>query len=130
MPPACENARSSRILKAPRPPSPAPEPELFSSPSLARTHTRTRIPTQVSLQCLGCKTVLTGAERAICANCRPREVEVYYSKLLAVKEAETLFSRLWTQCQRCQVCSHMLSTPYSEPSPSPNTSLLHEAARG
>jgi len=57
---------------------------------------------KVTLQCLGCKSVLSGGETALCANCRPKEVEHYYSKLQAVTECESLFSRLWTQCQRCQ----------------------------
>ena len=57
---------------------------------------------KVSLQCLGCKTILSGGEKALCPSCKAKQVEVYYSKLSSVQECEQLFSRLWTQCQRCQ----------------------------
>ncbi|KAL1529097.1 hypothetical protein AB1Y20_000057 [Prymnesium parvum] len=57
---------------------------------------------KVSLQCLGCKTILKGEEKALCHNCKSKEVEIYYSKLSNVQDCEQLFSRLWTQCQRCQ----------------------------
>jgi len=57
---------------------------------------------KVSLKCLGCKAILSGKEHALCKNCQPKEIDIFFSKLQAVKETELLFSRLWTQCQRCQ----------------------------
>ena len=41
-------------------------------------------------------------ERAICKHCKPREAEIYTRQLLTTNELEGRFSRLWTQCQRCQ----------------------------
>ena len=39
---------------------------------------------------------------ALCAACEPKQMEVYCTKLKTVQSCEQLFSRLWTQCQRCQ----------------------------
>ena len=41
-------------------------------------------------------------ERVICKHCKPREAEIYSRQLALTNELETRFSRLWTQCQRCQ----------------------------
>ena len=57
---------------------------------------------KVTLQCLGCKSKLPPGEKALCSACKSKEVDVYYQKLQSVVESESLFSRLWTQCQRCQ----------------------------
>jgi DNA polymerase delta subunit 1 len=59
--------------------------------------------------CMGCKKPLVGAEEkegAVCANCRPRIGELYQKTLSKVSELEVRFSRLWTQCQRCQGSIH------------------------
>ena len=45
-------------------------------------------------------------ERAICKHCKPREAEIYTRQLLTTNELEGRFSRLWTQCQRCQGSLH------------------------
>ncbi|KAJ4354904.1 DNA-directed DNA polymerase delta [Ascochyta clinopodiicola] len=59
--------------------------------------------------CMGCKKPLTAAhekEGAVCENCRPRIGELYQKTLSKVSELEVRFSRLWTQCQRCQGSIH------------------------
>jgi DNA polymerase delta subunit 1 len=59
--------------------------------------------------CMGCKKPLTAAhekEGAVCENCRPRIGELYQKQLTKVSELEVRFSRLWTQCQRCQGSIH------------------------
>ncbi|KAF2743478.1 catalytic subunit DNA polymeras-like protein delta [Sporormia fimetaria CBS 119925] len=59
--------------------------------------------------CMGCKKPLTSAEEkdgAVCVNCRPRIPELYQKTLTKVSELEVRFSRLWTQCQRCQGSIH------------------------
>ncbi|KAI0031276.1 DNA polymerase family B-domain-containing protein [Vararia minispora EC-137] len=64
--------------------------------------------------CLGCKTPLTSknsvTDGAVCNNCRPR-IGVLYQKqastlVTSVSEMQVRFSRLWTQCQRCQGSLH------------------------
>jgi DNA polymerase delta subunit 1 len=57
---------------------------------------------KVTKQCLGCRSVLKGTDGALCAACEPKQMEVYCTKLKTVQSCEQLFSRLWTQCQRCQ----------------------------
>ncbi|KAF2432770.1 DNA polymerase delta catalytic subunit [Tothia fuscella] len=59
--------------------------------------------------CMGCKKPLVSAEEkdgAVCANCRHRFGELYLKQLGKVSELEVRFSRLWTQCQRCQGSMH------------------------
>jgi DNA polymerase delta subunit 1 len=87
---------------------------------LTGDHTRTisvAAPTQGGLMkfakktatCLGCKKPLTSAEErdgAVCIDCRPRFAELYNKSLTKTSELEVKFSRLWTQCQRCQGSVH------------------------
>mmetsp|Transcript_69065 Transcript_69065/g.218444 ORF Transcript_69065/g.218444 Transcript_69065/m.218444 type:complete len:1084 (+) Transcript_69065:53-3304(+) len=62
---------------------------------------------KVSKQCLGCKaTMQNSVLGSLCKHCKPREGELYAKSLRAVNELEDLFSRLWTQCQRCQGSLH------------------------
>ncbi|KAI9347758.1 DNA polymerase family B-domain-containing protein [Obelidium mucronatum] len=56
--------------------------------------------------CLGCKTPLPKTETAICVNCRPKMVDLYQKHLGTMTELEDKYSRLWTQCQRCQGSLH------------------------
>ena len=59
--------------------------------------------------CMGCKKPLVGAQEgkgAVCENCRPRLGELYTKQVKKVGELEVRFSRLWTQCQRCQGSMH------------------------
>ncbi|KAG2226707.1 hypothetical protein INT45_001054 [Circinella minor] len=60
-----------------------------------------------SATCLGCKSPLPrGDKSAVCKNCKPRLKELYQRQVDTVSELETKFSRLWTQCQRCQESLH------------------------
>lgn len=59
--------------------------------------------------CMGCKKPLKGKEEsagAVCSDCAPRVGELYKKTLNRVSELEVRFSRLWTQCQRCQGSMH------------------------
>ncbi|KAJ3379717.1 DNA-directed DNA polymerase delta [Entophlyctis sp. JEL0112] len=56
--------------------------------------------------CLGCKTPLPKDETAICVRCQPRMLEIYQKHLCNMNEMEDKYSRLWTQCQRCQGSLH------------------------
>ena len=60
----------------------------------------------VTLKCLGCKTPISDEERTFCLNCRPREPEIFMQKVAQVADLEQSFSRLWTECQRCQGSMH------------------------
>ncbi|KAH5541007.1 DNA polymerase [Parastagonospora nodorum] len=65
--------------------------------------------TKKTSTCMGCKKPLTGVHEkdgAVCENCRPRLGELYTKTLSKVSELEVRFSRLWTQCQRCQGSVH------------------------
>lgn len=53
-------------------------------------------------QCLGCKTPLSDDTLAVCNSCQEREGELYLDNIEKLNEFEVKFSRLWTQCQRCQ----------------------------
>ena len=64
-------------------------------------------------KCMGCKTLIspedlksgrTGAP--LCANCAGRESEIYISKLNDVNSHQSVFNKLWTECQRCQSSFH------------------------
>ncbi|KAF9508169.1 hypothetical protein BS47DRAFT_1373735 [Hydnum rufescens UP504] len=64
-----------------------------------------------TVTCLGCKTPLTlknsrGPNAAVCDNCRPRLGELYQKQLALASTTQVSFSRLWTQCQRCQGSLH------------------------
>lgn len=59
--------------------------------------------------CMGCKKPLVNkseADGAVCGNCAERVPELYTKTLNKVSELEVRFSRLWTQCQRCQGSVH------------------------
>ncbi|KAI1321493.1 DNA-directed DNA polymerase delta [Mortierella claussenii] len=56
--------------------------------------------------CLGCKTPLKKGESAVCSNCKERAPELYQKQRNIVNDLEVRFSRLWTQCQRCQGSLH------------------------
>ncbi|KAF8972660.1 ribonuclease H-like domain-containing protein [Flammula alnicola] len=62
-----------------------------------------------TVTCLGCKTPLRGKDPvhgALCKNCKPRMQELYQKQVLSTSELQVRFSRLWTQCQRCQGSLH------------------------
>ncbi|KAH9940939.1 DNA polymerase family B-domain-containing protein [Epithele typhae] len=60
--------------------------------------------------CLGCKTPLKASNSvkngAVCNNCRPRLGDLYQKQVSTTSDFQVRFSRLWTQCQRCQGSLH------------------------
>jgi DNA polymerase delta subunit 1 len=57
--------------------------------------------------CLGCKSPLPrGDNSATCKQCSDKLPELYQYQLSTLKDLEVKFSRLWTQCQRCQESLH------------------------
>ncbi|KAF8705421.1 DNA polymerase, partial [Rhizoctonia solani] len=62
-----------------------------------------------TVTCLGCKTALKTSNSnmgAVCNNCRPRLMELYYKQSRQTSDLQVAFARLWTQCQRCQGSLH------------------------
>ncbi|CAE6425734.1 unnamed protein product [Rhizoctonia solani] len=62
-----------------------------------------------TVTCLGCKTALkvsNSSMGAVCNNCRPRLMELYYKQSRQTSDLQVAFARLWTQCQRCQGSLH------------------------
>ncbi|KAB1274909.1 DNA polymerase delta catalytic subunit [Camelus dromedarius] len=55
--------------------------------------------------CIGCRAVLSH-QGAVCKFCQPRESELYQKEVSHLNALEERFSRLWTQCQRCQGSLH------------------------
>ncbi|KAL2941770.1 DNA polymerase delta catalytic subunit [Bienertia sinuspersici] len=58
------------------------------------------------LTCIGCKALISGSDKTLCSHCKGREAELYCKTVANVSELETLFGRLWTQCQECQGSLH------------------------
>ncbi|KAK2170976.1 hypothetical protein NP493_1118g00000 [Ridgeia piscesae] len=56
--------------------------------------------------CIGCKTPLDQSGVAVCKHCRVRESDLYQKEISTLNVLEEKFSRLWTQCQRCQGSLH------------------------
>ncbi|CDS07654.1 hypothetical protein LRAMOSA01603 [Lichtheimia ramosa] len=59
--------------------------------------------------CLGCRAPLKKGGKyhpAVCAQCKPRLTAIHLHQLKVFRDAETAYSRLWTQCQRCQESLH------------------------
>nr|BAJ78748.1 DNA polymerase delta catalytic subunit [Euconocephalus varius] len=61
--------------------------------------------TQRKETCLGCKAVLKDSS-ALCAHCSREEARIYQQELFRLQALEDQFSRLWTECQRCQGSLH------------------------
>lgn len=59
-----------------------------------------------TLSCLGCKCPITDAEATLCVRCKPKEAEIFMGKSFRVREIESSFGRLWTECQRCAGSQH------------------------
>lgn len=55
--------------------------------------------------CIGCKAVLK-TDAAVCDYCKKKESELYQKEIFHLNALEERFSRLWTQCQRCQGSLH------------------------
>lgn len=58
--------------------------------------------------CLGCKALLTKGyeKKAVCAHCELNISELFQKELFIKRNFEETFSRLWTECQRCQGSMH------------------------
>ncbi|KAI8477524.1 DNA polymerase delta catalytic subunit, partial [Branchiostoma belcheri] len=66
--------------------------------------------------CIGCKTVLQKEGTAVCKYCKDKESDLpegaclltpfFASQIMQLNALEEKFSRLWTQCQRCQGSLH------------------------
>jgi len=56
--------------------------------------------------CLGCKVPLNDENEAVCPHCKPKESNIFQKTIAEVAVLEQRFSRLWTQCQRCQGSLH------------------------
>nr|BAO20830.1 DNA polymerase delta catalytic subunit [Branchinella kugenumaensis] len=56
--------------------------------------------------CIGCKALLKDESRAVCNYCEPKESEIYQKQVSQMNALEEKFSKLWTQCQRCQGSLH------------------------
>jgi len=58
-------------------------------------------------QCLGCKTPIDNDKKGgLCDHCDVNRASLYLDRLGTVNELEERFSKLWTQCQRCQGSLH------------------------
>ncbi|KAL4224603.1 DNA polymerase delta catalytic subunit [Mactra antiquata] len=55
--------------------------------------------------CIGCKVPLDN-DGAVCKHCKEKESEIYQKEITTLSALEEKFSRLWTQCQRCQGSLH------------------------
>uniref|UniRef100_A0ABM5GSA5 DNA polymerase n=2 Tax=Pogona vitticeps TaxID=103695 RepID=A0ABM5GSA5_9SAUR len=55
--------------------------------------------------CIGCRAVLNH-HGAVCKFCLGRQSELYQKEVTHLNSLEEKFSRLWTQCQRCQGSLH------------------------
>uniref|UniRef100_UPI00358E14AD DNA polymerase delta catalytic subunit isoform X1 n=1 Tax=Myxine glutinosa TaxID=7769 RepID=UPI00358E14AD len=55
--------------------------------------------------CIGCKALLS-RPGAVCKFCQTLESELYQREVTHLSSLEEKFSRLWTQCQRCQGSLH------------------------
>ncbi|XP_028824417.1 DNA polymerase delta catalytic subunit isoform X1 [Denticeps clupeoides] len=55
--------------------------------------------------CIGCRAVLK-TDMAVCDFCKKKESELYQKEISYLASLEEHFSRLWTQCQRCQGSLH------------------------
>ena len=56
--------------------------------------------------CIGCKVPLNADGEAVCKHCRPNLSAIYQKQISQLSALEEKFSRLWTQCQRCQGSRH------------------------
>uniref|UniRef100_A0A8C5Q3P7 DNA polymerase n=1 Tax=Leptobrachium leishanense TaxID=445787 RepID=A0A8C5Q3P7_9ANUR len=55
--------------------------------------------------CIGCKAMLNH-DGAVCNYCKQKESELHQKEISHLGSLEEKFSRLWTQCQRCQGSLH------------------------
>lgn len=58
--------------------------------------------------CLGCKVVLPKEREklAVCQHCETKQADFYQHEMMQQHQLEERFSRLWSECQRCQGSLH------------------------
>lgn len=56
--------------------------------------------------CIGCKIGLSDDQSVVCKQCESQQGQLYIKQMDKVREHEQLFTRAWTQCQRCQGSLH------------------------
>eukprot|EP00123_Amoebidium_parasiticum_P014504 comp22526_c0_seq1/m.34190 comp22526_c0_seq1/g.34190 ORF comp22526_c0_seq1/g.34190 comp22526_c0_seq1/m.34190 type:complete len:103 (-) comp22526_c0_seq1:829-1137(-) len=56
--------------------------------------------------CIGCKARLPRDDMALCDHCEQYSGDIYQKEVMSLRQLEEKFSRLWTQCQRCQGSLH------------------------
>lgn len=74
-----------------------------SAPSITGAMSKFAVKVQT---CMGCKSPLKPNEKVVCHYCSPDMPQIYHRQLELHNEAELKYSRLWTQCQRCQGSLH------------------------
>lgn len=58
-------------------------------------------------KCIGCKTVMPNdTKKALCNHCLDKEGQLYISEVFKLRNLQEKFSKLWTECQRCQGSLH------------------------
>ncbi|CAH2267635.1 jg16926 [Pararge aegeria aegeria] len=58
-------------------------------------------------KCIGCKTVMPNdTKKALCNHCLNKEGQLYITEVFKLRQLEEKFSKLWTECQRCQGSLH------------------------
>merc|ERR1719369_476302 len=62
--------------------------------------------TKKKMTCIGCKVPLEVETDAVCRHCKVKEGEIYQKQIANIASMEERFSRLWTECQRCQGSLH------------------------
>jgi DNA polymerase delta subunit 1 len=56
-------------------------------------------------KCMGCKAPMA-ENQPLCVNCKSKETEIYLQKLHDVNSHQEIYSKMWTECQRCQGSYH------------------------
>lgn len=56
--------------------------------------------------CIGCKAAVDSSGGFLCKHCKPKEAEIYLSKLAVMKEAELRYAELWAGAQRIHGTVH------------------------
>ncbi|CAG4908999.1 unnamed protein product [Colias eurytheme] len=58
-------------------------------------------------KCIGCKSVMPNdTKKALCDHCLDKEGQLYITEIFKQRQLQDKFSRLWTECQRCQGSLH------------------------
>ncbi|XP_049866622.1 DNA polymerase delta catalytic subunit [Pectinophora gossypiella] len=58
-------------------------------------------------KCIGCKSILPdNVKKALCNHCMEKEGQLYITEVFKLRQLQEKFSRLWTECQRCQGSLH------------------------